>query len=231
MTDRPIIFSAPMVRALLEGRKTQTRRLLRSAVPEGHFVDRCPYVSTGWSLWTKAQEGHAEGCTCRPFKGVPWQVGDALWVREDHRFQEVMGGLVGVSYRADPGQPVPTYLRPNDLAALPAASKRDRPSIHMPRWASRLTLLVTEVRIQRLQDISDEDCLAEGCIRLPASGRITDAPGGQYAGRLWGTPSAWYRELWDALHGEGSWSTNPVVVALTFQVTRANIDTITNEAA
>ncbi|WP_043836306.1 hypothetical protein [Muricoccus aerilatus] len=230
MADRPIIFSAPMVRALLEGRKTQTRRLLRAAVPDGHFVDRCPYVSTGWSLWTKAQESHVEGCTCQPFRGVPWHAGDRLWVREAWAQPTCM----------DPG---PTFWRADYPACVPphyenvppAESIRWRPSIHMPRSASRLTLLVTEVRVQHLHDISRDDVLAEGA-PLDPDYRDTSADGSNphmvaIGVAQWQSPRAWYHKLWDSLHGPGSWDANPDVVALTFQVTHANIDTLISEAA
>lgn len=218
MADRPIIFSVPMVRALLEGRKTQTRRLMK-------LPDRSAYGGQ-WETGTVGGGGAVDG-QGRPFPphvcfwhsatgevGVPrWKVGDRLWVREG--WKPLGAGTVW--YRAD--------------GERAGEAGQWRPSIHMPRWASRLTLQVTEVRLEHLQAISDDDCLAEGCIRLPASGRITDVPGGQYAGRLWGSPSAWYRELWDTLHGEGSWAANPRVVAITFEVISANIDTLTHEAA
>ncbi|MBN9272841.1 MAG: hypothetical protein J0J15_21885, partial [Mesorhizobium sp.] len=101
-----------------------------------------------------------------------------------------------------------------------------RPSIHLPRWASRLTLTVTDVRVQRLQDISEEDAQAEGCIKLKVTGRAAEFTGSQYLGLHWPSCRAWYRDLWDSLNvarGFG-WDANPWVVAVTFAVAHRNID-------
>lgn len=155
---RPIIFSAPMVRALLEGRKTQTRRLATS--PLRH---------------------------CAP--------GDLLYVREAH-FVQCAGYKDGsgklILYRAD----------------TPDAPTTWTPSIHMPRFASRLTLEVTVVRAQKLHWITVADVKAEGFEK----------------------PSA-MMTLWDELHGDGSWDANPEVVALTFRVIKANVDQLQGQLA
>lgn len=144
--------------------------------------------------------------------------GDRLWVRESFRdisevhldplFAGVSGDFV---YMAD---------------GVKIGGHKWTPAIHMPRCASRLTLVVSEVRFQKLHDISEEDALAEGCIRLPASGRITDIQGGQYLDRIWPSARTWYAELWASLHGQESWDSNPDVVALSFSVHHANIDSL-----
>lgn len=193
MKDRPIMFSAPMVRALLDDTKTQTRRLASS-----------------------------------PLAKV--QPGDRLWVRENFGIND---------FRYGGKNPIPKE-RPRDLEQdhmVYFCTESDpeilnempqRPSIHMPRWASRLTLMVTEVRFQRLQDISTRDAIAEG-IEL----RVSD---GVYVWRLYedegippyqrntDDPRNSYRSLWTHLHGAGSWDENPALVALTFAVHACNID-------
>ncbi len=161
MADRPIIFSAPMVLALLAGHKTQTRRLAASPLSKA-------------------------------------QAGDRLWVRE--AFSNTSGD-----------DTMPIYYKA-DAPLVVAVSRRFQPSIHMPRWASCLTLTVTQTRTQPLQDITGEDARAEGC------------PNWEH------DPVAWYAGLWDQLHRGGAWgqnqdgwAQNPAVIALSFTVARGNI--------
>ena len=204
MTDLPIIFSAPMVRALLDGRKTMTRRLAWR--PER---DRNPCVPSEWS---------------RP---SPWQrvkPGDRLWVRESF--------TTGFEYD-DNDKPIGDESQVFYAASFKCArwydldkdewrdSPRWTPSIHMPRRASRLTLIVTATKIERLQDITESDAKAEGV-----------APQIMHATFGYGSPNSGdahdyargFADLWNALHGSESWDANPEVVALTFRVIRANID-------
>ncbi len=96
---------------------------------------------------------------------------------------------------------------------------RARPSIHMPRWASRMTLTVTDVRVQRLQDISEADAVAEGVIHDSFGGWRGHEGTIGYPTAIWA-----YHHLWNSLHGPGAWDANPWVVALTFNVQRGNID-------
>jgi hypothetical protein len=191
--DRPIIFSGPMVRALLDGRKTQTRRL----------------------AWRDPHEGGpADGLERRPSSWRKVQPGDRLWVRERcwSDYQGADGN--GVRYQAD-GE----WIKATDeerWAALDCYAHARHPdnatntgqlvpSIHMPRWASRLTLAITDVRVQRLHEISEADAQAEGT-----------TPFGEYR------PShiSAFRSLWNHLHGFGAWDANPEVLALTFTVAR-----------
>ena len=213
MAAYPIIFSAPMVRALLDGRKTMTRRLAwKDARPDiAQHVDRATGV--------------------RP---TPWQKrkpGDLLWVREAWATWMHAPALHDL---------LPALSRcPNDWAyratdpewaALLADRKmlRDhddrrtdrvgnyavKSPIHMPRWASRLTLEITDVKTERLQEISEADARAEGC----------ELAGG------WG-PRVTFALLWNSLHGPGAWEANPEVVAMTFRVHRCNVDQMTSAAA
>lgn len=163
MTERPIIFSTPMVLALLDGRKTQTRRYLPNRI----------------------------------------QVGDHLWVRESiQRFNrtpptaQYVATTTGVV--ALPGLP----RHPNGAALWPSHWQRDKaPSIHMPRWASRMTLVVTNVRVQSLQDIDADDAMAEGVENRQRFAR-----------------------LWRNIHGDTAWDENREVAAITFRVEHRNID-------
>lgn len=199
MADRPIIFSAPMVRALLDGRKTQTRRVLKpqpdttsdpSGLGEWGAVNRYDY-------WRPAAEIR------------PYQVGDRLWVRENC----ATWGDHEAIYRADDAVEYGLAVSDGKFGAKWKA----RPSIHMPRWASRLTLTVIEVRVQRLQDISESDAVAEGCDAVLAL--TIKRPNGAHPGN----PRECYCDLWNSLHGPGAWDANPWVVALTFDVVRQNI--------
>lgn len=164
MKERPILFSGEMVRAIIEGRKTQTRRVVKSP----HTQE-----AGAWSfdpergLWESGiagdhgAMGHGEWVRC-PY-GVP---GDRLWVRETARAEELPSGQDGVRYAADDAfipinsqQSAESWL---DMYHYAGRTGSLVPSIHMPRWASRITLEVTGVRIERLQDISEADARAEG---------------------------------------------------------------------
>jgi hypothetical protein len=190
--DRPILFSAPMVRALLSGAKTQTRRVLKPQPlweDAGHTPAGFSY-GAGWSwgglsCWADAT---AFGKQAENFVRI--QTGDRLWVREACC---VHGDEV--FYRAN---------EPRVTVGLGGFAKW-RPSIHMPRWASRLMLTVTDVRVQRLQDISEEDAQAEGCDEGSLCVPVFCA-------------------LWKSINGAESWDANPWVAAYTFTVERRNID-------
>ncbi len=215
MTSRPILFSAPMIRALLDGRKTQTRRIVK---PQPEFVqtDRLGSVATIGRFTGMAEVLCPYG-----------QPRDSLWVREawgmtyvdlvapDRPF--IVGGTWGSPAR--PGRPPCVVFKadgamPDDS---PSETARWTPSIHMPRWASRLTLRITDVRVQRLQEISEADARAEGA---PLELRLLDSV------RLGATAShtGGFERLWESIHGPGSWAANPWVWALTFDVIRANVD-------
>jgi hypothetical protein len=239
MTDRPIIFSAPMVRALLDGRKTQTRRLLK--VP-GIMGGRYPILPPEEAIELEAGEFQrgtfhyaSTGALSGPYQ-IGYATGDRLYVREAHYLTDDGDSEYAV-YACDI-EVVREHLA--NLAGLPkhfppdvlARHQRLRPSIHMPRWASRLTLLVDDVRVERLQAISEADAIAEGAKEVPigAPPGIPDLIGyhhGQVIEPLedcFISASASFRHLWKSLHGPESWDANPFVVALTFSVVRGNID-------
>lgn len=215
MTDRPILFSGPMVRALLEGRKTQTRRVLK--VKETNK----PRTLQDWSI---------EGVRIGP---LPYAVGDRLWVREAHYLTD--DGDYEQAVCAVDGSEVADHLAV--VARLEASHptidwsrhKRLRPGIHMPRWASRLTLTVTDVRVQRVQEISPEDAAAEGVNRRSLKVRQMWLFGANAQEReaIYLRACPWeFEDLWNAINsprGYG-WDANPWVVAITFTVERRNID-------
>ena len=216
--ERPILFSGPMIRALLEGRKTQTRRIMKPGPPNGCGVLAAP--PNGWRYeGVEYQDESVERC---PY-GVP---GDRLWCRE------TLDGLMGcdASYVADDKRIVDAHPDGWDVwrdgRSLPP---RVVPSIFMPRWASRITLEVTEVRVQRLQEISEEDAQAEG------ARYFADIPAGPYGdiGTRWSMlydnpentdhclrrASLAFGQAWNAINGNSApWGSNPYVWAITFRV-------------
>lgn len=208
MADRPILFSAPMVRALLEGEKTQTRRVLKSQ-PLFDAADNCigqafaSAIDPGDRLWVKESWSH---------------IGHGVWTISDAR----MVGRGGVIYRAGHGE---------QDGSGPRVDAKWWPSIHMPREFSRLTLLVTDVRVQRLQDIGDDDVLAEGAPVDPfhRDGTIDGSNPVMCMGPTphhRQSPRAWFHRLWNSLHGPDAWDANPWVAAISFEVVRANIDKV-----
>ena len=189
MTDRPIIFSAPMIRAILNGRKTQTRRILK---PQPESVgDKFDAV-------------------------FRYRVRDRLWVKEAFIGAAGYDGLPPSKFGNKPvwfcadGEP-PKY----DGNVWWFLSEKRRSPIHMPRWASRLTLIVTDVRVQRVQEISAEDCAKEG-VEISDGALVRD-------GYMVANRKA-FRNLWNSIHGPDAWGADPWVCALTFTVRKGNID-------
>lgn len=236
MADRPIIFSASMVRALLAGRKAQTRRILKlqpiqcetseGLAPVGllHVKgEAVPRVTIGRVI---------------TLQEVRYAVGDRLWVRETCRAEELDTGLDGVRYAADEAFVAIQNTRAAADAWLDLRSYRQQvarrvriglpvPSIHMPRWASRLMLAVTEVRVERLQDIKGVDTIAEGveCDTCAAMRRSACQSLGCFESRYL------FRDFWNSIHGADAWAANPWVAAISFTVHRANIDALSMERA
>jgi hypothetical protein len=221
VTERPILFSDAMVRAILAGTKTQTRRVIAGA--SGAFWDHRSYTGTverdGVLRFRVGPDG--EIANGSPEVRCPHgAVGDRLWVREAWRAEERASDLVdGVRFRSDDVF-VPIQNTPEAAEAWVDAydngrhKQRWRPSIFLPRWASRLTLEVTSVRVERVQSISEEDARAEGFTRhaagWSAGGRGYDALTARYA----------FAELWDSINGTRpgcSWSANPWVWCVSFK--------------
>ena len=170
MSEHPILFSAKIVRAILAGKKSQTRRIVKQD-PQGKipFTDElpCPYGHTG----------------------------DFLWVREVPRNERLLWNWAFTN----PVEP-----------AYEATPPRWIPSIHMPRMASRITLEITELRIERLNNISESDAIAEGCQAWEENGQVTDTAVSDYA------------HLWNEINLERgySWESNPFVWVVSFQPAR-----------
>ena len=196
MSDLPKIFSAPMVNALLEGRKTQTRRVLNPQ--PAHDV---AYVTLANGRWV-ASDAFGHGYLVN----VPYAVGDRLWVKEP------------IDKVSEPGD---VFYRADYEAEYGGSAKGLgwRSARYMPRWASRLTLTVTDVRVQRLHDISEADAVAEGI--EPKWHAYTGY--GKQADVLM-SPYDSFASLWISIHNTNAWDANPWVVALTFTVEKRNID-------
>lgn len=197
--ERPILFSGPMVRAILNGRKTQTRRVVKPQDYIEAWENGAVMTKNGWI----------------PELDNPYgQPGDRLWVREKHKIWLPDGGPEW-SCIYDDGQSADglatwdegdQYLSPED-AGLHVLPKRWRPSIYMPRWASRITLEITGVRVERLNEISEDDARAEGM------------PTGQVHPEMYDSLYSRDRfiETWESINGPESWDENPWVWVVEFQ--------------
>lgn len=235
MRELPIIFSAPMVRAIIDGRKTQTRRVVKPQPPIGHEWAGWCIASThsadeGKSTWAAGagpclRDAHRVRC---PY-GQP---GDRLWVRETHAIFSTHGQHRKDGKRWGPWGGLPTTTSPDGTQIAYYREGFDRcdpgrwrPSIHMPRWASRITLEVTGVRVERLQAISEADALSEGverhlggwfpygietCLTTLVDGKERTA---QFATEAAGS----FRMLWESFNGAGSWDLNPWVWVIEFR--------------
>lgn len=196
---KPILFSGPMVLAILSGAKTQTRRVVKpqpaGGVRESVFFPSC------------LEDAHGREIR------IPYHEGDLLWVREAHTFAGSDGeSFVDVCYKADDAVRLCTLdMDDAEKVALWIESKEDagdggdnwRPSIHMPRWASRLTLKIVSVRIQNLHCITEEDARAEGCTGEHFDTALQDF--------IW---------LWDEINGRRpgcAWEDNPFVWRIEFE--------------
>jgi len=234
MRERPIIFSAPMIRALLDGRKTQTRRVVRDSLVLDPNVNTVPTYVTRRDVRERGKViGHREVTVECPH-GAP---GDRLWVRET--WAQVIRRPVSAEEAWWPGkQPwrgvgtrpsIPSQSNSTSVVIWRADGEMPanfpepwRPSIFMPRWASRITLELTAVRVERLQDISEADARAEG---LEDSAPFTygwrnygktDLPGESL--EYFASARESYASLWDSLNAKRApWASNPWVWVLEFR--------------
>lgn len=239
MNERPILFNTSMVRAILAGRKSQTRR------PLSHLTSLVDGAGCSWGFWNGfdfsrafADAGPSPAGNPGPYLHVPrsmgdgdeavhrvyprWQVGDLVWVREtwrtwnescretsldeghvcnEHCDQTYVAyaATPREGYRPKPDKAAITYLHPSTpLERNPELLGPWRPSIHMPKWASRITLRVTNVRVERVSDITDADAIAEGI--------ESDDPRGAFA------------QLWESVYGKTApWASSPWVWAVNFE--------------
>jgi hypothetical protein len=207
MKERPILFSAPMVRALLNGSKSQTRRVVKPAPSKGWEFENPPVFGRITSPHPKRDRFGAFirrgiGTDFPEVDLIPCpygQPGDRLWVREAWSTHSFMDG------------DKPSELKTRSFhywADGEITTGKRRPSIHMPRAASRITLEIVSVRVERLQDISGDDCFAEG-----SPGGHGSIPGYPYAA----TAQEHYEWLWESINGDASWDKNPWVWAVEFR--------------
>ncbi|WP_308065138.1 hypothetical protein [Escherichia coli] len=208
MIDRPIFFNAEMVRAILEGRKTQTRRIIdekfRGLDNENWkestdlLIKRCPFGQPGDRLWVR------ETCADVNASGIPAIAyradKDVLLLTEDESFHDENGE---VNYNDPRIKTYPFAQWYSDL--VDGTEGRWRPSIHMPRWASRISLEITNVRVERLHSISEADAKTEGV--FPAAYAITHPEAACRVG---------FGDLWCSIYGEESWTANPWVWVIEF---------------
>ncbi len=220
MKERPVLFSAPMVRAILDGRKTVTRRIVkdqpdypvfiagdpvtprfsvegREAEAVGQFLTRCPYGIPGDRLWVREtfviEDTREYWAEIKSRDGLPADR-PVKWIDDDYFGRRPLIP----HYRAT--EPEPHIVREETMTGPDDDRTRWMPSIFMPRWASRIDLEIVGVRVERLQEITHEDAIAEGC------------PGGHgsIAGYAYSaTPIEHFRAVWETINGAGSWEANP----------------------
>ena len=232
MKARPILMSAPMVRALLDGRKTQTRRIVKPQPSVRYGMVYLPKCIAGFHPDYLSGRLSIEGVKRPDFSSSFGKRGDLLWVRESWSIKDC-GNRVSISSDGWPkGWPTDRVRYEADCAEF---SWNRRASIHMPRWASRLTLELTDVRVERLREISASDAVAEGIEAIPhtdggylnythegaGTGYYTDKPGHPGGGAR-----SSYESLWESINGADSWLTNPWVWALSFVVHQENVDAV-----
>ncbi|MHB1956378.1 MAG: hypothetical protein ACYCOU_21830 [Sulfobacillus sp.] len=235
MTEKPIIFSAPMVRAILEGRKSQTRRIVKpapylqeiSGTYGGRMLCFPDRARKGHGLiWPNAREAIIAQCP----HGT---IGDRLWVRETWRpdppchsswASTEFYGCRDAALSLIPKE----YRNPTHCLFSASCAYRDtiswRSPIYMPRWASRLLLEITDVRVQRVQEISEEDAIAEGARRFKDLPRTRAYQSCEWSmetpsnrDQCLGCAKYAFGNYWNSLHGEVSWDANPYVFAISFR--------------
>ncbi|HBK4632974.1 MULTISPECIES: ASCH domain-containing protein [Klebsiella] len=192
MIERGMIFNGEMVRAILDGRKTQTRRPVKFPVHDKNL---------GCELAGNELAGElSEGNYLNSAFGKP---GDRIWVRETFRVHSRATDVATLVYKASMRNSwtEQTHRVPVSVCNKPATSEKWTPSLLMPRWASRILLEITNVRVERLRSMSQDDARAEGVIA---------ASGPMEAGLA-------FRELWDSIYGEESWKANPWVWVIEFK--------------
>jgi hypothetical protein len=206
----PLLFSTPMVQAILEGRKIMTRRIVK---PQPAISDDTVYKRHNQDIWDSAEWGEEWKC---PYG----KVGDLIWVRESCR---TIGG-----HAAKPDYSV---MSPNDFVYKADESWNGpfKPSIHMPKAAARIWLQVTDVRVERLQEISEHDAKAEGIEQIKVCNLSDPNDKIRYRdyhysdamhpkARLWYTAKRSFETLWQSINGEECWNQNPWVWCVSFKV-------------
>lgn len=214
--SKPMLFSSEMIRALLDGRKTQTRRIAKEFHTEAYGMGWCEKVwqderlgffgEWNWRNPTTKKKTSITSITPRH------PVGSLIWVKETYRTlydpATCLEGARTIDYRADGNKRIDDMRPKGRTAKYPW-----KPSIFMPKSASRITLEVTAVKVERLNDISEEDAKAEGCILSQRCEGLGSADWPEF-------PNSYrqaYEALWESINGKGSWALNPWVWCYTFR--------------
>ena len=205
--ERPILFSGPMVRAILDGRKTQTRRVIKNSDHYACLTGDCPHQT------------HSE-CNADMEAECPFaKPGDRLWVRETWGLYDESGTPFDYS------NGIPKSLPDGFHVSYPADDAADivrnvfswKPSIHMPRYASRILLEIVSVRVERLNEISVQDAIEEGVTYKDSTGKPYYPPRKtEDAGHV--VPYYAFKALWESINGPRSWDANPWVWVVEFKV-------------
>lgn len=214
MKERPILFSGPMVRAILEGRKIQTRRVIKFKPGEHRIHKLTSTGSNEWLLerWPKCEREFGNFGRCDNLKCPYGAAGDRLWVKETW-FPSPVGKFASnrkITKTRPAWASTILYRADGDEVIKPL---RWKPSIFMPRWASRITLEIREVRVERLQEISARDCEYEGLIH--GARAAWSCPG--WEGDPFREGHLGYKWLWESINGKGSWDKNPFCWVITFK--------------
>lgn len=199
MSERGMIFNAEMVNAILSGRKTQTRRPIKWK--QTRFTEIAE--RDDGSLWPWAEDCERGGDI---WFACPYgEIGDHIWVRETFRVHSRATDVATLVYRASVRNSwtEQTHRVPVAVCNKPVTPEKWTPSIHMPRWASRITLEITDVRVERLDSISDSDASKEGCC-------IADMESGDCLSDV-------FTRLWTSIYGDDSWQANPWVWVIEFK--------------
>ncbi|MBK0567398.1 hypothetical protein LW586_14260 [Klebsiella quasipneumoniae] len=211
MTERGMIFNAEMVRAILDGRKTQTRRPIKWK--QTRFTEIGEREDGSKWPWSEDAEHACDFWHPCPFGAV----GDRIWVREAFRVHSRATDVATLVYKASERNSWTEQTRrvPVAVCNKPATPEKWTPSLHMPRWASRILLEITDVRVERLNAISEEDARAEGII----DGGCLNCGEPEPCGCANPEPDATdaFAYLWQSIYGQESWNANPWVWVISFK--------------
>lgn len=220
MKERGMIFNGEMVRAILDGRKTQTRRIMKiqpehSGLGLRRVIDSKNGSDDGKYFWSLSDacglKIRSKSFTC-PFGSV----GDRIWVREAFRVHSRATDVATLVYKASERNSwtEQTHRVPVSVCNKPATTEKWTPSLHMPRWASRILLEITDVRVERLREISQADAEAEGVGKLKKGFWKNYQPGWT---EFQLTARGSFATLWKSIYGDESWYADPWVWVIEFK--------------
>lgn len=211
MKERGVIFNGEMVRAILHGRKTQTRRPIKWK--QTRFTEIGEREDGSNWPWSEDAEHACDFWHPCPFGAV----GDRIWVREAFRVHSLATDVATLAYKASERNSwtEQTHRVPVAVCNKPATPEKWTPSLHMPRWASRILLEITDVRVERLNAISEEDARAEGII----DGGCLNCGEPEPCGCANPEPDATdaFAYLWQSIYGQESWNADPWVWVIEFK--------------